>query len=100
MGKDKGEGGKRTRKLKDTNAPRKAVSAFMLWSQTERTNVKNANPDMDFGNIGRKMGELWRELPAEEKAVRGPTPAQTHAPTNKKHPSKHRSHPSASSSLP
>ena len=61
---------KKARKLKDANAPKKAVSAFMRWSQAERNAVKTAHPELDFGGIGKKMGELWASLPADEKQVR------------------------------
>jgi len=67
--------GKKVRKLKDHNAPKKPVSAFMLWSQDARAEIKRQNPDLDFGGIGRKMGEIWKDLDDDTKNVRGPARA-------------------------
>lgn len=67
--------GKKIRKLKDHNAPKKPVSAFMLWSQDARAEIKRQNPELDFGGIGRKMGEIWKDLDDETKNVRGPARA-------------------------
>jgi hypothetical protein len=34
---------------KDPNAPKRALSAFMLFSQEKRASVKKENPDATFG---------------------------------------------------
>ena len=34
---------------KDPNAPKRALSAFMLFSQDKRQKVKEDNPDASFG---------------------------------------------------
>ena len=65
-----GKAEKKVRKLKDKNAPKKAVSAFMQWSQANRQQVKDQFKDIDFAGLGKKMGELWGALNEEEKKVR------------------------------
>ena len=35
----------------DPNKPKRALSAFFLFSQSERPKVKEANPDAAFGEI-------------------------------------------------
>jgi len=39
----------------------------MLFSQEHRPKVKEENPDISFGQIGKKLGEMWRALNDEEK---------------------------------
>ncbi|KAL5722625.1 FACT complex subunit ssrp1 [Ranunculus cassubicifolius] len=64
------EGGAKKRKpkkKKDPNAPKKAMSGFMFFSNTERENVKKSNPGIAFTDVGKALGEKWRNLTAEEK---------------------------------
>ncbi|GHJ84630.1 hypothetical protein NliqN6_1032 [Naganishia liquefaciens] len=58
---------KKAKSKKDPNAPKRAMSAFMFYSMAQRDNVKNANPDLSFGEIGKQLGEQWRNLTPEEK---------------------------------
>ena len=44
-----------------------AMSAFMFFSNAQREKVKADNPGIAFGEVGRKLGELWRAATAEEK---------------------------------
>ncbi|KAI9007294.1 Non-histone chromosomal protein 6 [Gaertneriomyces semiglobifer] len=60
--------GKGTRAKKDPNAPKKPLSAFMLFSQAMRPKVKEENPDVTFGDTGKILGERWREMDDAEKA--------------------------------
>ena len=39
----------------------------MLFSKEHRQEVKDENPDISFGQIGKKLGEMWRALSDEEK---------------------------------
>jgi HMG (high mobility group) box len=39
----------------------------MLFSKENRTKVKEENPEMTFGQIGKKLGEMWRALTDKEK---------------------------------
>lgn len=43
-------------------------SAFIQFSNAKREEVKQANPDADFGKLGKLLGEMWRALSEEEKA--------------------------------
>jgi len=42
---------KRTKKWKDPNKPKRAMSAFFLYSQANRPRVKEENPDVSFGQV-------------------------------------------------
>lgn len=58
--KKKQEGGKKTRKL----------SGYMKFAQKVRPEIIKENPALksDIPGIGRKIGEMWRALSADEKA--------------------------------
>ncbi|RXH89516.1 hypothetical protein DVH24_031873 [Malus domestica] len=68
--KDAGEDGskkKKQKKKKDPNAPKRAMSGFMFFSNMERDNVKRENPGIAFTDVGRALGEKWKKMSAEEK---------------------------------
>lgn len=54
---------------KDPNAPKKGLSAFMLFSNEHRNKIKTDNPEATFGEIGRKVGEAWKALTDKQKVV-------------------------------
>jgi len=55
------------RKAKDPNAPKRALSAYMFFSQDWRERIKTENPDASFGEIGKLLGAKWKELDESEK---------------------------------
>jgi hypothetical protein len=62
-------GGAKAKKVKDPNAPKKGMSAFMLFSNDQRNKIKADNPELSFGEIGRKVGEAWKALSDKQKQV-------------------------------
>ena len=52
----------------DANAPKRANTAFILFSQAERANIKKECPDVSNAEIFKRLGEKWREASAETKA--------------------------------
>ncbi|KAI8096984.1 high mobility group box domain-containing protein [Halteromyces radiatus] len=56
---------KRTKK--DPNAPKRGLSAYMFFSQANRNKVKEENPDATFGQLGKILGEKWKNMTDEEK---------------------------------
>jgi hypothetical protein len=52
---------KKFKKLKDINAPKRAKSSFMFFSNENRNTVKEDLPDLTFGQIGKELGRRWRE---------------------------------------
>ncbi|OVA13298.1 Structure-specific recognition protein [Macleaya cordata] len=66
-GDEDGAKKRKQKKKKDPNAPKKAMSGFMFFSQTERENIRKSNPGMAFTEMGRALGERWRKMTAEEK---------------------------------
>lgn len=59
--------GRRKKKKKDPNAPKRGMSAFMIYANEVRNEVKNDNPGITFGELGKMLGELWRGLSEDEK---------------------------------
>ncbi|CAA6671707.1 unnamed protein product [Spirodela intermedia] len=58
---------KKKKKKKDPNAPKRAMSGFMFFSNSERDNIKKGNPALSFTDVGRALGERWKKMTAEEK---------------------------------
>merc|ERR1711971_187611 len=58
---------RKKRKKKDPNAPKRASSAYMFFVKENRAKVKEENPDLSFGELGKLMGEKYRNLTEEEK---------------------------------
>ncbi|CAK9162870.1 unnamed protein product [Ilex paraguariensis] len=66
-GDEDGTKKKKQKKKKDPNAPKRAMSAFMYFSQAERENVRKNSPGISFTEMGRVLGDQWNKLSAEEK---------------------------------
>ncbi|VVT57018.1 uncharacterized protein SAPINGB_P005493 [Magnusiomyces paraingens] len=54
-------------KKKDPNAPKRSLSAYMFFANEKRDEVRNENPGISFGQIGKVLGEKWKALSEEEK---------------------------------
>lgn len=59
---------KRSRAKKDPNAPKRALSAYMFFANSERDVVRAENPGIAFGQIGKLLGEKWKSMDAEKRA--------------------------------
>ena len=57
-------------KAKKDSKPKskKPLKGFMLFSKEMRPRVKADDPDLTFGGIGKRLGEIWRGLSDAEKA--------------------------------
>jgi structure-specific recognition protein 1 len=58
---------KKKRAKKDPNAPKKAISAFFYFGAAKREEIKREQPGITIGEVGKKLGELWRAATADEK---------------------------------
>ncbi|XP_019616304.1 PREDICTED: FACT complex subunit SSRP1-like [Branchiostoma belcheri] len=63
------DGGRKRKKRqkKDPNAPKKAMTAFMIWLNATRSDLRKENPDASIGEIGKIAGEKWREMGPSDK---------------------------------
>ncbi|BCS22451.1 high-mobility group nucleosome-binding protein [Aspergillus puulaauensis] len=70
--RETGTGG---RKKKDPNAPKRGLSAYMFFANDNRDKVREENPGITFGQVGKMLGEKWKALsdkdrkPYEDKAA-------------------------------
>ena len=62
----KKEGGK---KKKDPNAPKRAKSAYFIFCEDKRPEIKSKYPDLKMTDVSKKLGEAWKELTANDKKV-------------------------------
>jgi hypothetical protein len=59
---------KKTRTKKPKNAPKNAKSAYILYCQDERANVKAENPNLNAKEVLKILGGKWKETDEETKA--------------------------------
>ncbi|KAF2165822.1 hypothetical protein M409DRAFT_55682 [Zasmidium cellare ATCC 36951] len=64
-GGDKTAGGK---KKKDPNMPKRGLSAYMFFANDQRDKVRDDNPGIKFGEVGKILGEKWKGLTEKQKA--------------------------------
>ncbi|KAL2154118.1 hypothetical protein VTH82DRAFT_2794 [Thermothelomyces myriococcoides] len=66
----KGRGGKteKKRSKKDPNAPKRGLSAYMFFANEQRENVREENPGVSFGQVGKILGERWKALSDKQRA--------------------------------
>lgn len=66
----KGTKTKKPKAEKDPNAPKKPLTAFMLYTNKRRPEVMKQNPGLKITEISTIIGKEWKELTKEEKDVR------------------------------
>jgi len=57
------------KKPKDKNAPKRASTAFFIFANEIRDEVRSENPDASIGEVGKILGEQWGSLSDSEKAT-------------------------------
>jgi hypothetical protein len=50
------------KKIKDPNAPKRAMSGFMFFSNHMRPKLKARHPSLSFIDMGHEIGKLWRGM--------------------------------------
>jgi len=58
---------KGAKKTKDENAPKRPLTSYMLFSQSKRKEILEANPTMKVTEVAKEIGALWKNISAEEK---------------------------------
>jgi len=58
---------KKEKVAKDPNAPKKPATAYLLYQNKVRANVKAENPEFTNKELMGKIGALWSALPDNEK---------------------------------
>jgi len=57
----------KVKRKKDPNAPKRGLSAYMFFANDNREKVRTDNPGITFGEVGKLLGEKWKELTDKEK---------------------------------
>lgn len=52
---------------KDPNAPKRPMSAFLMYSNGRRAAVKKEHPEFSNGEISRLLSEMWRAASDEDR---------------------------------
>lgn len=42
-------------------------TAYMLWAKETRQSIQNANPELDFVSVSKRLGEMWSNVPTNVK---------------------------------
>lgn len=50
-----------------TDKPKRPMSAYMLWLNSAREQIKSENPGMKVTDIAKKGGEIWKSM--KDKSV-------------------------------
>jgi hypothetical protein len=53
---------------KERTGPKKPLTAFMYFNMDQRTKLVSENPGIAFGEVGKKLGAMWKELKDDQKA--------------------------------
>jgi hypothetical protein len=67
------------KKKKDPNAPKRGLSAYMFFANEQREKVREDNPGIKFGDVGKMLGEKWKSLSEKQR-----TPYEAKAAADKK----------------
>mmetsp|Transcript_40173 Transcript_40173/g.97034 ORF Transcript_40173/g.97034 Transcript_40173/m.97034 type:complete len:395 (+) Transcript_40173:305-1489(+) len=60
--------GRKGKTLRDANAPKRNLSAYLLYQNAMRDTFKRENPGMTFGQLAKFTSHMYKNMTAEEKA--------------------------------
>jgi hypothetical protein len=60
--------GGKAKKVKDPNVPKRPMSAYFLFMNATRAQVKKENPDFKIGDIAKEMGKMWGVITPADKS--------------------------------
>ncbi|KAF2644989.1 HMGB family protein [Massarina eburnea CBS 473.64] len=66
-GKGKASKADTGKKKKDPNAPKRGLSAYMFFANDQRDKVREENPGIKFGEVGKMLGERWKSLSEKQR---------------------------------
>lgn len=59
--------GKKTKRKKDPNAPKRPLSAFIIFCRDKRPLLKEQKPNASVGDIAKELGKAWRIMTDDQK---------------------------------
>lgn len=63
------KGGRKGKPEKDINAPKRNMSAYLLYQNAMREQFKRENPGMTFGQLAKYTSHMYKNLTPEEKGT-------------------------------
>mmetsp|Transcript_255 Transcript_255/g.346 ORF Transcript_255/g.346 Transcript_255/m.346 type:complete len:197 (-) Transcript_255:1183-1773(-) len=60
-------GKKRRKKVKDPEAPKNPLSAYLFFVVKQRSEMSPSDSELDFREMAKKIGRMWRGMSKEEK---------------------------------
>lgn len=54
--------------IKDPNAPKRAKSSYMFFTDYMRTKIRAKYPNDSMGEVSKKLGKMWNSLTPKEKS--------------------------------
>ena len=60
---------KKKRQKKDPNAPKKAMTSYLAYSNEQRPLIKQEQPSLSMTEISKVIGQRWKALSSEEQEV-------------------------------
>ena len=64
---EKAQGKRKKRAKKDADAPKRPMSAYMLWLGEVREQLKQENPGISVTELSKVAGERWKQI--DDKTV-------------------------------
>ncbi|KAF5905037.1 HMG box-containing protein 4-like isoform X2, partial [Clarias magur] len=56
-------------RLKAVKAKKKVLTAYQIFSKEYRLSILEEQPGLDFGDLSKKLGDAWNQLPEGDKQV-------------------------------
>jgi high mobility group protein B2 len=66
---DSVKNGRRGKPEKDSNAPKRSMSAYLLYQNAMREHFKRENPGMTFGQLAKYTSHMYKNLTPAERAL-------------------------------
>jgi high mobility group protein B2 len=63
------KGGRKGKPEKDVNAPKRNMSAYLLYQNAMREQFKRENPGMTFGQLAKYTSHMYKNLTPDEKST-------------------------------
>jgi structure-specific recognition protein 1 len=58
---------RKTKRTKLPGQPKRPMSAYFLWMNANREQIKSDHPGLSIGEFGKKSGELWKTMKDTDK---------------------------------
>ncbi|KAL9985554.1 hypothetical protein ACROYT_G007975 [Oculina patagonica] len=73
------KGKKRKKPDKDLNAPKAPLTGYVRFLNEHREKVRAENQDLPFHEVTKILGNMWSQLPAQQKQVTAVSSIQTNS---------------------